>query len=162
MRFITFFLHVYVFLLHSSLAAHMPINSVVTPRTDLWIAGAGTLGTLIAQEWKRLFPASTVVAETRTKANHDLLRRLDVIPTLRSERFQPDFSVLCKFYLEVLTLFSRQRMLLFASLPIHPIPLNLLSLVVNICLKSEKQQNCGAPMMTESCSSYPPLECTAM
>ena len=43
-------------------------NSISNP-IDLWIVGAGTLGSEVAHLWKQEFSDSLVVAETRFKLN---------------------------------------------------------------------------------------------
>ena len=51
----------------------MPTSSKVnygdqTPKLmkyDLWIVGCGTLGTLIANQWKAKYPDANIIAETR-------------------------------------------------------------------------------------------------
>lgn len=55
-------------------------------KTDLWIVGAGTLGSLVAKQWMCDNPNAKVIAETLTTANHDILRGYGVIPRLRSDR----------------------------------------------------------------------------
>ena len=56
------------------------------PKHDLWIVGGGHLGGLIAQEWLRRHPASSVVAETMSSERHDVLRKAGVLPRLRKWR----------------------------------------------------------------------------
>jgi len=57
---------------------------------DLWVVGAGTLGSMAVQEWMATYPGSKVVAETRTEARHAELARLGVTPRLRSQRSEED------------------------------------------------------------------------
>lgn len=57
---------------------------------DLWIVGAGHLGGLVAQEWRRRYPTSTIIAETATSARHDVLRQVGATPRLRAERGDSD------------------------------------------------------------------------
>lgn len=60
-----------------------------TPRNvkyDLWIVGAGTLGELIAKQYRALHPHAKIIAETRSTTRHEYYRSLGVIPRLRSER----------------------------------------------------------------------------
>lgn len=52
---------------------------------DLLIVGAGTLGLIAGREWKKAFPASRVVGETRTDARHDALRSAGIEPRVRQE-----------------------------------------------------------------------------
>jgi hypothetical protein len=61
-------------------------SAAAAPQHDLWVVGAGTLGGLVAQEWARRHPSSSVVAETATTARHDLLRRAGAEPRLRGQR----------------------------------------------------------------------------
>lgn len=60
------------------------------PKYDLWIVGAGTLGSLIAEEWIRKNPGSKVVAETMSSRGHLSLLELGAIPKLRSARSELD------------------------------------------------------------------------
>jgi hypothetical protein len=60
-------------------------------RHDLWIVGAGKLGTLVAQEWRRRHPHSAIVMETLTEARHPRLRDLGFEPRLRRERSTSDW-----------------------------------------------------------------------
>lgn len=53
---------------------------------DIWVVGAGTLGMLAIKEWKEKFPASNIVAETRSDTRHAELLSMGVIPKLRSDR----------------------------------------------------------------------------
>lgn len=63
------------------------LSSTAPPRgVDLWIVGAGTLGELIAKEWKKEYPSASIIAETLSPRRHPLLRDLGTQPILRSER----------------------------------------------------------------------------
>ncbi|CAM9174545.1 unnamed protein product [Discosporangium mesarthrocarpum] len=53
---------------------------------DLYIVGAGYLGTLIGKQWREKFPSATIYAETRTTSKHDVLRAEGVTPILRHLR----------------------------------------------------------------------------
>ncbi|CAN8067348.1 unnamed protein product [Agarophyton chilense] len=64
-------------------------RSPLTPRMgatddDLLIVGAGHLGSRIARQWRRLHPAATIVAETKTNASHPMLRDIGCTPALAS------------------------------------------------------------------------------
>lgn len=76
----------------SSVGAKINDKDTATPQVpyDLWVVGAGHLGGLVAQEWKRRYPTSSVVAETYTTARHDILRRAGAIPRLRRDRSERD------------------------------------------------------------------------
>jgi hypothetical protein len=63
------------------------------PKYDLWIVGAGTLGTLVAQDWIHKFPGAKVVAETRTTSNHKDLKDFGAIPRIRSERYRSTLKI---------------------------------------------------------------------
>jgi hypothetical protein len=58
---------------------------------DLWVVGAGTLGTLVAQEWRRRHPHSAIVMETMTETRHPRLRDLGFEPRLRRDRSASDW-----------------------------------------------------------------------
>jgi hypothetical protein len=60
---------------------------------DLWIVGAGCLGTLVVKEWVSS-KLGTVVAETKTSTRHGELKAMGAIPRLRSERSE-EADVLC-------------------------------------------------------------------
>ena len=62
----------------------------VKGKVDLWIVGSGTLGTLIAKEWKERNPESIIITETLTSQRHPLLLSLGTIPRQRAHRF-PSF-----------------------------------------------------------------------
>ena len=54
---------------------------------DLWIVGAGTLGTYAVTEWvNKKRGMGTIVAETRTESRHEELRARGAQPRLRSNR----------------------------------------------------------------------------
>ncbi len=57
---------------------------------DLWVVGAGTLGNIIGNEWKKLYPNSNVIMETKTNKRHDEYKNSNLIPKLRSERTEED------------------------------------------------------------------------
>lgn len=57
---------------------------------DLWVAGAGILGSLAALEWKKEYPNSKIIAETRSNSKHDMFQSNGIIPRLRSERSSKD------------------------------------------------------------------------
>lgn len=63
---------------------------VAQPVHDLWVVGAGHLGGLVAQEWRRRHPLGSVVAETATASRHDCLQRSGVSPRLRKDRSPSD------------------------------------------------------------------------
>jgi hypothetical protein len=62
------------------------VRMLPQPKIDLWIVGAGTLGELIAKEWKLKYPSDTVIAETLSPQRHQSLRAIGAQPILRSER----------------------------------------------------------------------------
>lgn len=70
------------------------INWDETPKNincDLWVAGAGTLGSFAAKQWKEMHgPDSVVVAETKTTARHDALIAAGIKPRLREQRSVDD------------------------------------------------------------------------
>lgn len=49
----------------------------------LVIVGAGTLGTLVAQQWQKLHPSSKIFGLTRTATRHEQLRSMGVFPILK-------------------------------------------------------------------------------
>lgn len=53
---------------------------------DLWVVGAGTLGSLAAKQWKMQFPASRVVAETKSSTRHGELQAAGIDARLRDAR----------------------------------------------------------------------------
>lgn len=57
---------------------------------DLWIVGAGTLGEIVAKEWKRLHSEDIIVAETRSTSRHEKLTSYGVNPRLRVDRTDND------------------------------------------------------------------------
>lgn len=57
---------------------------------DLWVVGAGTLGSIAAKIWKNHFPDARVHAETKTTSRHEYLQSLDVSCSLRSDRSTAD------------------------------------------------------------------------
>lgn len=59
---------------------------------DLWIVGAGTLGTLIADIWQEMFPGMSIVTETRTDTRHESYLQTGKVPRLRSERNEADYK----------------------------------------------------------------------
>jgi len=62
------------------------MNTTIEPKYDLWIAGAGTLGTIAAKLWIEENPNDVVIAETKTTNRHEELLSLGVIPRLRENR----------------------------------------------------------------------------
>lgn len=74
-------------------AAHVSTSAapraVTAPRCaaadELLIVGAGTLGALVAEQWRAARPGARVVAETRTPTRHAALRELGVEPMLARE-----------------------------------------------------------------------------
>ena len=59
---------------------------------DIWVVGAGTLGMMAVKEWICRFPASTIIAETRTDSRHAELVSMGVTPRLRSQRTEADLN----------------------------------------------------------------------
>ena len=62
----------------------------IDTKYDLWVVGAGTLGNIIGNEWKKLYPNSKVLMETRTNKRHDEYKNNNLIPKLRGERCEND------------------------------------------------------------------------
>lgn len=62
----------------------------VNIKYDLWVVGAGTLGSLAAKQWKMQFPASKVVAETKSATRHGELQAAGVDARLRDTRVELD------------------------------------------------------------------------
>ena len=54
--------------------------------TDLWIVGAGTLGSIVAQKWKEQFPTSKIIAETQTSRRHAEFTSQGIQGQTRDER----------------------------------------------------------------------------
>eukprot|EP01041_Mallomonas_annulata_P011016 gene11017-23014_t len=70
-----------------SVSSRLNFQEVVTdPKYDLWIVGAGTLGTIVAKLWKMANPESIVIAETKTNKRHDEFLAMDIIPRIRDDR----------------------------------------------------------------------------
>jgi hypothetical protein len=64
-----------------------------TPRNiqhELWIVGAGTLGELVASQFKDQHPDASIIAETRSTNRHAAYNRLGVRCRLREERSDAD------------------------------------------------------------------------
>lgn len=57
---------------------------------DLWIVGAGTLGTLIADIWQETFPGVSIVTETKTETRHGHYAASGKEPRLRDNRSDED------------------------------------------------------------------------
>lgn len=53
--------------------------------SDLFLAGAGTLGTLVGKAWRARHPKSNILAETATAARHEELLRAGITPRRREE-----------------------------------------------------------------------------
>jgi D-arabinose 1-dehydrogenase-like Zn-dependent alcohol dehydrogenase len=70
----------------SSLIGTASFGTLPQSKVDLWIVGAGTLGELVAKEWKERYPSATVIAETLSPQRHQALREIGAHPILRSER----------------------------------------------------------------------------
>jgi hypothetical protein len=62
---------------------------------DLWVVGAGTLGSLVAEQWKAQFPDSRVVAETRSATRHEGFAAKGIEPRLRHERKDDERTTRC-------------------------------------------------------------------
>lgn len=62
--------------------------------TDLWVVGAGTMGSLLCKQWKEKFPDSKVVAETRTASRHEDLLAMGIDARVRDAR-SPDSTHRC-------------------------------------------------------------------
>eukprot|EP01035_Chromulina_nebulosa_P017849 gene17849-23462_t len=65
---------------------NFPKEEVPISEYDLWIVGAGTIGQIIAKQWKEKFPNDIIVAETRTPNRHNFYNDIGVIPKLRGDR----------------------------------------------------------------------------
>jgi threonine dehydrogenase-like Zn-dependent dehydrogenase len=61
-----------------------------TPVVDLWIVGAGTLGSLAARQWKQRYPEAKIVAETSSESRHAEYSSMGVTPRLRKDRSEND------------------------------------------------------------------------
>eukprot|EP01031_Cornospumella_fuschlensis_P025569 gene25569-30873_t len=57
---------------------------------DLWIVGAGTLGELVAKQYKQQYPEARIVAETSSTTRHATYAEMGVTPRLRSARSARD------------------------------------------------------------------------
>ena len=57
---------------------------------DLWVVGAGTLGQIAAEQYKKRHPGSCVVAETKSVMRHDSMRAAGLTPRLREGRDEVD------------------------------------------------------------------------
>ncbi|CAI5952833.1 unnamed protein product [Closterium sp. NIES-65] len=57
--------------------------SVDAIEKTLLIVGAGTLGSLVAQQWQQRFPGAKVYGQTRSDTRHEQLRSMGVFPILR-------------------------------------------------------------------------------
>lgn len=62
----------------------------VNIKYDLWVVGAGTLGSLAAKQWKAQFPQDRVVAETRSAGRHGELAAAGIDARLRDARSDAD------------------------------------------------------------------------
>jgi len=62
---------------------------------DLWVVGAGTLGSLVAEQWKAQFPNSHVVAETRSATRHEGFVAQGIEPRLRDDRKDDERTTRC-------------------------------------------------------------------
>jgi hypothetical protein len=63
------------------------------PRHDLWVAGAGTLGSTVLSRWKgSLSGTRRLVGETRTNSRMDDLLKMGVKHKLRSDRCDADIG----------------------------------------------------------------------
>ena len=65
-------------------------TSRIPPTVDLWVVGAGILGSLAAKQYRSLYPNAKIIAETRTEASHADLLEAGITPRLRSDRSQED------------------------------------------------------------------------
>ncbi len=59
---------------------------------DLWVCGAGTLGQLVCEQYKKHYPSATVVGETNTAKRHDYLSSIGVLARERGTRSEKDFQ----------------------------------------------------------------------
>jgi hypothetical protein len=103
----------------SSLPLHLtPVGHLPPRGIDLWIVGAGTLGELIAKEWRKEYPSASIIAETLSPQRHQLLRSLGAQPILRSERYNASLLALTPppLHEELSIQETVREMLLFASL----------------------------------------------
>ena len=79
-----------------------------TPRnvkTDLWVVGAGTLGSLAAKQWRAKFPSAKVVAETLTTTRHAEFTAVGIDARTRSSRNDDNTSELDRSAKNVLICF---------------------------------------------------------
>ncbi|CAI7796772.1 unnamed protein product [Closterium sp. NIES-54] len=67
----------------SAVAAAAEGASVDAIEKTLLIVGAGTLGSLVAQQWQQRFPGAKVYGQTRSDTRHEQLRSMGVFPILR-------------------------------------------------------------------------------
>lgn len=72
---------------------------VLDIQCDLWIVGAGTLGEIVAKQWKERFPDSKVIAETGSTKRHSYLNELGVEARLRGDRVPEKDEKKSKFVL---------------------------------------------------------------
>lgn len=68
----------------------------VNIKTDLYVVGAGTLGSIAAQKWKELFPSSKIIAETRTTSRHSDFAAYGIEARTREQRLQPADAAQCE------------------------------------------------------------------
>lgn len=58
------------------------MTSAAPADNNLLIIGAGVLGRMVAEQWQHLHPGATVIGETNTTTNHDLLKSLNITPAI--------------------------------------------------------------------------------
>lgn len=59
---------------------------------DLWIVGAGTLGSIIAKQYRTSYPEANIVAETKTSNRHPELQSFNILNKLRSNRTSRNYK----------------------------------------------------------------------
>ncbi|GJP46430.1 hypothetical protein CLOM_g5717 [Closterium sp. NIES-68] len=67
----------------ASVAAAADGASLDSIEKTLLIVGAGTLGSLVAQQWQQRYPGAKVYGQTRSDTRHEQLRSMGVFPILR-------------------------------------------------------------------------------
>lgn len=74
--------------MHGDVSSTESIQSL--SKYDLWISGAGTLGSMIAERYRAIHPAASIVAETATNNRHNRLSSLGIKCKLRESRNNED------------------------------------------------------------------------